>query len=115
MKPAQLDALMSLWNVDELEKINEWVSDDRRNLEVPGIDPILLQLRVLIDKQKGVDNHMYGITTTAWREFLEDSLGIPPSIALTFQADLHRCTQQAIENIYVEGAQFRQARDDKSI
>ena len=58
---------------------NPWVSDDRRNLEAPGIDPILLQLRVLIDKQKGVDNHMYGITTTAWREFLEGALGIPPS------------------------------------
>ena len=27
MNPAQLDALMSLWNVDELGKINEWVSD----------------------------------------------------------------------------------------
>ena len=82
MNPAQLDVLMSLWNVDELGKINEslWVSDDRRNLEAPGIDPILLQLRVLIDKQKGVDNHMYGITTTAWREFLEDSLGIPLDI-----------------------------------
>ena len=43
---------------------------------------------------------MYGITTTAWREFLEDSLGIPPSIALTFQADLHRCTQHAIDKMW---------------
>ena len=51
--------------MDELGKINNWVSDDRRNLEAPGTDPILLQLRGLIDKQKGVDNHMYGITTTA--------------------------------------------------
>ena len=42
---------------------------------------------------------MYGITTTAWREFLEDSLGIPPSIALTFQAALHRCTQYAIDKM----------------
>ena len=66
MNQAQLDVLLSLWNVDELGKINEWVSDDRRNLEARGIDPILLQLhvRVLIDKQNGVDNHMYGITTT---------------------------------------------------
>ena len=67
-------------------KINAWVTDDRLNLEAAGNDPALLQLRVLIDKQKGVDNHMYGITTTAWREFLEDSLDIPPSIALKFQA-----------------------------
>ena len=44
--------------MDELGKINQWVSDDRLNLEAPGTDPILLQLRVLIDKQKGVDNHM---------------------------------------------------------
>ena len=50
--------------MDELGKINEWVSDDdRRNLEAPGTDPILLQLRVLIDKQKGVENHMYCITS----------------------------------------------------
>ena len=76
MKPEQLAVLMSLWNVDELGNISQWVSDDRLNLETPGTDPILLQLRVLIDKQKGVDNHMYGITTTAWREFLEDALGI---------------------------------------
>ena len=34
--------------MDELGKINEWVSDDRRNLEAPGIGPVLLQLRVLI-------------------------------------------------------------------
>jgi len=100
MNQAQLDALLSLWNVDELGKINEWVSDDRCNLEVPGIDPILLQLRVLIDKQNGVDNHMYGITTTAWRAFLEDSLNISPSIALTFQAELHRCTQSAIDKMW---------------
>ena len=102
MNPALLDVLMSLWNVDELGKINTWVSDDRRNLEAPGIDPILLQLRVLIDKQKGVENHMYGITTTAWRDFLEDALGIPPSIALKFQVDLHRCTQHAIGNMWKE-------------
>ena len=104
MNPSQLDVLMSLWNVDELGKINNWVSDDRRNLEAPGTDPILLQLRVLIDKQKGVDNHMYGVTTTAWREFLEDSLDIhvPPSIALKFQANLHRCTQHAIDSMWKE-------------
>ena len=99
MNTIQLDVLLSLWNVDEMGKINKWVSDDR-NLEATGIDPILLQLRVLIDKQKGVDNHMYGITTTAWREFLEDLLGIPPSIALKFQADLHRCTQNAIDKMW---------------
>ena len=29
---------------------------------------------------------MYGITTTVWREFLEDSLEITPAIALKFQA-----------------------------
>ena len=100
MNQAQLDALLSLWNVDELGKINKWVSDDRCNLEAPGIDPILVQLRVLIDKQNGVDNHMYGITTTAWRAFLEDSLNISPSIALTFQAELHRCTQFAIDKMW---------------
>jgi hypothetical protein len=100
MNTAQLEALLSLWNVDELGKINEWVSDDRCNLEVPGIDPILLQLRVLIDKQNGVDNHMYGITTTAWRAFLEDFLNISPSIALTFQVELHRCTQSAIDKMW---------------
>ena len=84
----------------QLGKINEWVTDNRRNLEAPGIDPLLLQLRVLIDKQNGVDNHMYGITTTAWREFLEDSLGITTSIALTFQAALHQCTQHAIVKMW---------------
>ena len=83
MNQAQLDVLLSLWNVDALGKINEWVSDDTRNLEAPGIDPILLQLRVLIDKQNGVDNHMYGITTTAWREFLEDSLDMHHAINCT--------------------------------
>ena len=102
MNPAQLAVLMSLWNVDEMGKINQWVSDDRLNLEAPRTDPILLQLRVLIDMQKGVDNHMYGITTTAWREFLEDSLNIPPSIALKFQASLHRCTQYAIDKMWKE-------------
>ena len=86
--------------MDELGKINEWVSDDRRNLEAPGIDPTLLQLRVLIDKQNGVDNHIYGITTTVWREFLEDSLGITPSIALTFQAELRQCTHHAIDKMW---------------
>ena len=40
MNPEQLAVLMSLWNVDELGKINQWVSDDRLNLEAPGTDPI---------------------------------------------------------------------------
>ena len=102
MKAEQLAVLMSLWNVDELGNISQWVSDDRLNLETPGTDPILLQLRVLIDKQKGVDNHMYGITTTEWREFLEDSLDIPPYIALKFQTNLHRCTQHAIDKMWKE-------------
>ncbi len=56
----------------------------------------VLQLRVLIDKQNGMDNHMYGITTTEWRVLLEDSMGISPATALKFQADLHKCTQLAI-------------------
>ena len=98
----------------ELGKISQWVSDDRLNLETPGTDPILLQLRVLIDKQKGVDNHMYGITTTEWREFLEDSLDIPPSIALKFQTNLHRCTQHAIDNMWKERNFARHGKTSKS-
>ena len=93
LSQVNLDVLLGLWNVDELGKINEWVTDD---LEAPGTDPILQQLRVLIEKQNGVENHMYGITTTAWRAFLEDSLGITPTIALSFQAALHQYTQIAI-------------------
>ena len=83
-------------------------------MEAPGTDPILLQLRVLIDKQKGVDNHMYGITTTAWREFLEDSLDIPPSIALKFQANLHRCTQHAIDKMWKERNFARHGKTSQS-
>jgi len=56
--------LLGLWNVDELGKITEWVTDDKLNLEASENDPKLLQLRVLIGKQNGVNNHMYGITTT---------------------------------------------------
>ena len=97
LSQANLDVLLGLWNVDELGKINEWVTDD---LEAPGTDPILRQLRVLIDKQNGVENHMHGITTTAWREFLEDSLGITPTIALAFQTALHQCTQIAIGQMW---------------
>ena len=63
-------------------------------------DPIPIQLSVLTDKQNGVDSHMYGITTTAWRRFLEDSLGITPSIALTFRAVLHQRTQHAIDKMW---------------
>ena len=43
---------------------------------------------------------MYGITTTAWREFLEGSLGITPTIALAFQTALHQCTQKAIGQMW---------------
>ena len=32
MSPAQYEVLLGLWNVDELGKINEWVTDDRLNL-----------------------------------------------------------------------------------
>ena len=96
MSTAQYEVMLGLSNVDELGKVNQWVTDDRLNLEAAENDPKLLQLRVLIDKQNGMDSHMYGITTTAWREFLEETLGITPAIALTFQADLHKCTQHAI-------------------
>ena len=54
-------------------------TNDRLNLEAAENDPKLLQLRALIDKQNGVDNHMYGITTTEWRKFLEDCLEITPA------------------------------------
>jgi len=100
MSPAQYEVMLGLWNVDELGKINEWVTDDRLNLEAAENDPKLLQLRVLIDKQNGVNNHMYGITTTEWRKFLEDCLEITPATALTFQADLHKCTQHAIDKMW---------------
>jgi hypothetical protein len=100
MSPAQYEVLLGLWNVDELGKITEWVTDDRLNLEASENDPKLLQLRVLIGKQNGVNNHMYGITTTEWRKFLEDCLEITPATALTFQADLHKCTQYAIDKMW---------------
>jgi len=82
VKIAQYEVMLGLWNVDELGKINEWVTDDRLNLEAAENDPKLLQLRVLIDKQNGVNIHMYGITTTEWRKFLEDCLEITPATAL---------------------------------
>ncbi len=47
-----------------------------------------------------MDNHIYGITTTEWRKFLEDCLEITPATALTFQADLHKCTQHAIDKMW---------------
>ena len=62
MSTAQLDAILGLWNVDNMGKVNKWVTDDRLNLETSCNDPILLQLRVLIDKQNGVDNHMYMVS-----------------------------------------------------
>ena len=34
MSPAQYEVLLGLWNVDELGKINEWVTDDRLNLDL---------------------------------------------------------------------------------
>jgi len=43
---------------------------------------------------------MYGITTTEWRTYLEDCLEITPATALTFQADLHKCTQHAIDKMW---------------
>ena len=39
MSPAQYEVLLGLWNVDELGKINEWVTDDRLNLEAAENDP----------------------------------------------------------------------------
>jgi len=72
MSKTQYAVMMDLWNVDELGKVNRWVSDNNINLEVAVNDPTLLQLRELIDKQNGVDNHMYGITSTEWRVFLEN-------------------------------------------
>ena len=95
MSKTQYEVMLGLWNVDELGKINEWVADGRLNLEAAENVPKLLQLRVLIDKQNGVNSHMYGITTTEWRKFLEECLEITPATALTFQADLHKCTQLA--------------------
>ncbi len=43
---------------------------------------------------------MYGITSTEWRAFLEDSLEIAQAIALKFQIDLHKCTQLAIHTLW---------------
>ena len=100
MSKTQYAVMMDLWNVDELGKVNHWVSDTSINLEVAVNDPTLFQLRVLIDKQNGVDNHMYGITSTEWRVFLENSLEIPPAIALKFQTELHKCTQAAIHILW---------------
>ena len=92
MSKEQLKVLLDLWSLTGLGKLREWIDDDRLNLEAPGNDTVLLQLKVLIAKQKGVDNHMFGITSTGWRDFLEDSLGLSPEAALTFQAALHKHT-----------------------
>ena len=51
MSKTQYAVMMDLWNVDELGKVNQWVSDTNINLEVAVNDPTLLQLRVLVDKQ----------------------------------------------------------------
>ncbi len=52
------------------------VKDNRLNSEVAVNDPTLLQLRVLIGKQNGVDNHMYGhrVTSTAVKHTWKTSL-----------------------------------------
>ena len=100
MSTAQFEVMLGLWNVDELGQMNQWVTDDRLNLEAADNDQKLLQLRVLIDNQNGVDNYMYGITISKWREYLEDFLGITPAIALKFQAELHKITQQAIDAMW---------------
>ncbi len=39
---------------------------------------------------------MYGITTLVWGDFLEDALEITLAIALQFQAETHKYTQEAI-------------------
>lgn len=101
MSKAQIAVLLELWNVTDLGKVNEWITDDRLNLEASVNDPVLLQLRVLIDKQNDVDNHMLGITSTGWRDFLEGSLGISPEVALSFQVSLYnKSTQFAIDKMW---------------
>ena len=44
MSNTQYAVMMDLWNVDELGKVNQWVSDTNINLEVAVNDPTLLQL-----------------------------------------------------------------------
>ena len=92
---------MDLWCLDGVGKLSGWSTDDRLNLEASQNDPVLLKLRVLIDQQKGVDNHMYGITTTGWRDFLEDSLLLSPDVAMKFQVALHKETQVGIHNMWL--------------
>ena len=48
MSTVQYEVMMGLWNVDALGKVNQWVTDDRLNLEADDNDLRLLQLRVLI-------------------------------------------------------------------
>ena len=100
MSKEQLKVLLDLWSLTDLGKLSEWIDDDRLNLEAPGNDTVLLHLKVLIAKQKGVDNHMFGITSTGWRDFLEDSIGLSPEAALQFQAALHKHTQHAIDQMW---------------
>ena len=42
MSKTQYEVMLGLWNVDELGKINEWVTNDRLNLEAAENDPKLL-------------------------------------------------------------------------
>ena len=100
MSNEQLKVFLELWSLDGNGKLNGWLTDERLNLEAATKDPVLLKLRVLIDQQKGVENHMYGITTTRWRDFLEESLLLPPEKALAFQGALHKETQVGIHNMW---------------
>ena len=95
MSTAQYEVMLGLWNVDELGKINEWVTDDRLNLEAAENDPKLLQLRALIDKQNGVDNHMYvwhyynGMEEVLGRlsgDYASNCVGIPSRLTQMYAA-----------------------------
>jgi len=44
MSNTRYAVMMDLWNVDELGKVNQWVTDTSLNLEVAVNDPTLLQL-----------------------------------------------------------------------
>ena len=47
----QLKVLLDLWSLTDLGKLSEWIDDDRLNLEAPGHDTVLLQLKVRTDCQ----------------------------------------------------------------
>jgi len=100
MSKEQLKVFLELWSLDGNGKLSGWITDERLNLEAATNDPMLLKLKVLIDQQKGVDNHMYGITTTGWRDILEDSLSLSPESALAFQVALHKETQVGIQSMW---------------